>query len=67
MVIVTEKVNEYMLLGNPNGSHAHTSSNTHARHADTLVGALELIEKGRDLSATGVAQRVAAEKQLATE
>lgn len=51
-----------ILLRNPNGSHAHATSDAHAGYTHTLVSALEFVEQSRDLSAAGVAQRVTAGK-----
>lgn len=46
------------LLGNPNGSHTHTSTNTHTGDTDLLVGALQLRKECADLASSGAAERV---------
>lgn len=46
------------LLGNPDGSHAHTSANAHAGDTNLLVGALQLSQEGADLAGTSAAKRV---------
>ena len=47
------------LLAHPHGSHTHTGTDTHAGHADLLVGALQLSHQGADLAGAGAAERVA--------
>lgn len=44
------------LLGNPDGCHAHTSTDTHASNTNLLVGALELSQQCAYLSGTGAAE-----------
>ena len=44
---------EECLLSDPDGSHAHAGSDTHAGHTDLLASPPELIKQCADLSGTG--------------
>lgn len=47
------------LLGHPDGSHAHTRADAHARNTNLLTAALQLVQQRADLAGAGAAERVA--------